>query len=1523
MFDVDDFLKRVADKKIGTDEASAAFARFSDADKARILSALEQGAPRNGTAPHDDVGAAPHSSAPARAALTGIRTNQTCTPHQRSFIENFVARHSHKTRTSKRLAERYRAGLADQRTPANFNILLKEIQYPLTFKSASGSHLEDVDGNRYIDIAGDFGVNLFGHAPEFLRRALIDQVERGWALSGRYEALGEASELFCELTGQERVAFCQSGTEALMCAVRLARAHTDRQKIAVFTNSYHGHADIFLNPYIAGVSENSSHEVIPLEYGAQDALAEIEKHAGELAAVVVEPVQSEHVDKQPFEFLKQLRALTRKHRIVLVFDEMITGFRAHPKGFQGVSGIDADLATYGKILGGGITAGAVAGRAEIMDWCDGGNWRYGDSSKPGVSTYIAGTHTQNPIKMAATLAVLKELKRLSPGIQRDLSDKTTALVERINAYARQEGLPFEAVSFCSQFRFRFRLRQFTLTQALFLHLLKDRGINYYLHGNCFLTTAHGDAELDAIFAAVRDSLDVLRREEFFYDGAKRDAAEDDDRAPMARGHGSKPVIRPEPAAVKVAEPRPIDVAPPTREPPAEEPARAARADIATLDEQRVIAGLKDLVGKFLELSPDDFDEEDDLANLGVDSIIMTGILKAISSHFGVKLSLKKLDGASTIGEVARALCREILVAEPLGDGDGEDADVDAKAMEADAAPLQVAGAREPEIPFVEAREPTNGASHGANGNGRAHASSRSHDGAAARQRRGSDDIAIVGMSAAFPGAPNLRVFWRNLLDGATCITEIPESRWNWKNVYAEFGGEHGTPWKWGGFVEGHDLFDPLFFRISPREAKYMDPQERLLLMHAYGALEDAGLNAAALQGSRTGVFVGYEYTDYAERLREIRWGVPDLDPMLGDLSGRPWNLANRLSFVFNWKGPSEAINVNCAGSAVSINRGCRSLTTGETDLVVAGGVCLNLLPSSHLNVAELLSPDGVVSVFGQSANGYVKGEGCGVVVLKRLEDALRENNAIYAVIRACQQGYRGQGNSLSEIRGDAIGELIQRCLAQADVAAETVGYMEVNGYSTTKGDAAEYEGIKAAVSSGRCALGSVKNNIGNLEPVSGVAGVAKVALAFEYGRMPRTVGVAKINEQIDAGQAGSPLRLLTATASLDELRADPRTPVRAGVNSFADSGVNVHILLEEPPHTQQPAASSFEPHIFVLSAKTKSAWLDYVRSWIGYLRDNPDADLARLAYTVQTGREAFPYRLACVARSVAELRLALEAVAGNGTGDGCYIGTGARKTGAAAAENGVARGGDPHAVAKRWADGESVDWYALHRGALPLPLHQLPTYPFSLKRYWLDVPAREAEAADVLPPTPPTFAAAPVTQPERPPAVEIPVAVEKPVEAPAPPASAPAPAPAAASMPAPVPLAAPVDSEQTLAVMKKLRAIVHGFLEIQDNDEINEHANFAEIGLTSMSIVMLIDEVNRQFGTALPEIIAFDYPNIVELSAHIAALTASAQPPALVPALAPAPAQAPAASAIDRILSGLASQNMSVDDALALIGRGD
>ncbi|MEU4569115.1 MupA/Atu3671 family FMN-dependent luciferase-like monooxygenase [Micromonospora sp. NPDC023956] len=498
-------------------------------------------------------------------------------PRQQEHFADLVRRYTARTPTSKELAQRHRRRLADSRAVVGFRRATKELLYPLAARRARGAYLEDVDGNTYVDITMGFGSLLFGHEPDFLTRAIAEHLGDGLRLGPRGAETGEAAELLCDLTGMDRAAFATTGTEANSAAFRLARAYTGRPLIVMFTGSYHGHIDPVLGsgvrdgdtwrtvPVSAGIPDSAVTDVMVLPYDDPQSLDVIERSAGRIAAVVVEPVQSRHPDRQPAEFLHALRAACDRHGMVLLFDEMLTGFRPHPQGAQGVFGVRADLATYGKVIGGGYPVGAVAGRADIMDWVDGGFWRYGDDSYPPQdTTFFGGTYIQHPLSMVAARAVLTELRDRGPALQDGLNRRTERLATAVNAFCAEQDFPLRVHRFGSLFRFASDVN----LDLLFHHLVLA-GVHVWEWRNFFLSDAHTDADVDRIVDAVRDSLLALRAGGFL-PGPAAAAGTPSVPGPVA-------AERREPVSV----PSPVVVPPPGGErTPAVVPATAGRVDVS-------------------------------------------------------------------------------------------------------------------------------------------------------------------------------------------------------------------------------------------------------------------------------------------------------------------------------------------------------------------------------------------------------------------------------------------------------------------------------------------------------------------------------------------------------------------------------------------------------------------------------------------------------------------------------------------------------------------------------------------------------------------------------------------------------------------------------------------------------------------------------------------------------------------------------------------------------------------------------
>lgn len=436
---------------------------------------------------------------------------------QRDHIDRLTARYNARTMGSKLSTQAHRPHHADPRTAAGFNRLWKEMVYPIVIERSSGCTLQDIDGNHYIDILNGFGPNFLGHSPPFVSEALKAQIERGIEVGPQTPLAGEAAKLFCELTGMDRVSWVNTGSEAVQAAIRLSRTYTGRSTIVVFAGDYHGNFDEVLVrvtksasgrrtlPLAPGIPFRAVENVLVLDYGSDEALDIIRQHAGEIAAVLVEPVQSRRPEFQPREFLHALRELTEREGIVLVFDEVITGFRICPGGAQEYYGVKADLATYGKIIGGGMPIGVVAGRARFMDTFDGGQWQYGDDSFPAAGvTFFAGTFVRHPLAIAAVHATLQYLKAQGPALQEAVNRRTTRLTGELNGFFAERGVKIHIPHFASQMFIRVQ-EAGELATLLFYHL-RDRGIHVLENFPSYMTAAHTDADVDRIIAAFKGSV---------------------------------------------------------------------------------------------------------------------------------------------------------------------------------------------------------------------------------------------------------------------------------------------------------------------------------------------------------------------------------------------------------------------------------------------------------------------------------------------------------------------------------------------------------------------------------------------------------------------------------------------------------------------------------------------------------------------------------------------------------------------------------------------------------------------------------------------------------------------------------------------------------------------------------------------------------------------------------------------------------------------------------------------------------
>jgi myxalamid-type polyketide synthase MxaC len=526
------------------------------------------------------------------------------------------------------------------------------------------------------------------------------------------------------------------------------------------------------------------------------------------------------------------------------------------------------------------------------------------------------------------------------------------------------------------------------------------------------------------------------------------------------------------------------------------------------------------------------------------------------------------------------------------------------------------------------------------------------------ERADAGPIAVVGMACRFPGgAATPESFWAMLRSGTDALTEVPPDRWDIDALYDPDPNAPGKMYtRTGGFIDGIDRFDAGFFGISPREAASLDPQQRLLLTVCWEALEDAGLATSRVINDNIGVFVGISTHDYLNLLTE-ELDLADIDGYT--LTGNAGSVASgRIAYALGLQGPAVSVDTACSSSLVALHFACQSLRQGECNAALLGGVSLHLSPLSHIAFCRLgaLSRSGACRSFDAAADGFARGEGCGIVVLKRLGDALSDGDRVLGVLRGSAVNQDGRSTGLTVPHGPSQQTVMRNALARAGVEPKQVGYVEAHGTGTPLGDSVELQSLAATYAAGRTPgdplrLGSVKTNIGHLEAAAGMASLIKVLLAMRHGAIPPQLHFREPNPNADWSRL--PLRVVTE----EEPWAPDRGPRIAALSAFGISGTNAHVIVEEPP---APASGSEveEPgreRLFTLSARSESQ----LRALAGRMADRlAEADappLAAVCRTVQTRRAHFEWRLAMVASSVDEVRLALAAVAAGGTPDGVRV----------------------------------------------------------------------------------------------------------------------------------------------------------------------------------------------------------------------------------------------------------------------------
>ncbi|PEW08370.1 SDR family NAD(P)-dependent oxidoreductase, partial [Bacillus cereus] len=611
-----------------------------------------------------------------------------------------------------------------------------------------------------------------------------------------------------------------------------------------------------------------------------------------------------------------------------------------------------------------------------------------------------------------------------------------------------------------------------------------------------------------------------------------------------------------------------------------------------------------------------------------------------------------------------------------------------------------------------------------------------------------DDIAIIGVSGRYPQSKNLDEFWENLCGSKDCVTEIPKDRWDHNLYFDEKNNKIGKPHaKWGGFIDNVDKFDPLFFNITPREAEFMDPQERLFLECVLETIEDAGYTRESLskyQGygldGNVGVYVGAMYDEY-----QLYGAQEQIQGRMLSLNGIMSSVANRVSHFFNFHGPSIGLNTMCSSSLVAIHLACQSIKQGECELAIAGGVNVSIHPNKYilLERGNFLSSKGRCESFGKEGDGYVPGEGVGSILLKPLSKAIEDRDQIYGVIKGSAINHGGKTNGYTVPNPNAQASMIRKVITEAKVDARNIGYIEAHGTGTALGDPIEITALTKAFADYTdekqfCVIGSVKSNIGHLESAAGIVGVTKVLLQMKYGKLVPSLHSKILNPNIDFEK--TPFKVQQELEEwerpvIEKEGIKQEYPRIAGVSAFGAGGSNAHLLIEEYiPEKEEHLAikvSPDNPTVIILSGKNEEKLKERVEQLLRELEKErfEEKDLPDIAYTLQIGREAMESRLGMIVNSIQDLKGKLrEFLVGKEDLEDMYIGLVRNENNTLAvfnADEDLQRAIDSWINKRKygklldfWVKGLAFNWERLYTEVKPKKI-SLPTYPFARERYWI------------------------------------------------------------------------------------------------------------------------------------------------------------------------------------------------------------
>ncbi|WP_042859469.1 beta-ketoacyl synthase N-terminal-like domain-containing protein [Dickeya sp. NCPPB 3274] len=779
--------------------------------------------------------------------------------------------------------------------------------------------------------------------------------------------------------------------------------------------------------------------------------------------------------------------------------------------------------------------------------------------------------------------------------------------------------------------------------------------------------------------------------------------------------------------------------------------------------ERLLQDILAIFSAILKLPSAKIDREEKISTYGVDSIVITEIMGRVADALGVSLSAAIFFEARNIAELTDIIIKRFSPEvvrryddRPVNDDRRPAGDVQLKDVRQTPVVDSSAPLLSPDAPSAKRLRELMATSY------RLH-QKRNPSPPTSEKRpqakntdvnqfgRNNEPIAIIGMDGMFAQSPSVEALQRHLYQGQDCITEIPRERWDWQAIYGNPKDGEFTNVKYAGFIDDVDKFDPAFFGISPREAQSMDPQHRLFLESTWRLIESSGYAPSSLAGKKVGVFAGINLQDYAETVLNAQ------SRDIVELTAIPHMFCpNRISYLLDVHGPSEIIDTACSSSLVAIHRAVMSIQHGDCDMAIAGGANLILSPKMHIlySKAEMICEDGRCKTFSEQANGYARGEGVGVVLLKKLKDAQADKDNILGVIIGSAENHGGSATSLMAPNPNAQAQLVRDAHRKAGVDPRSISYIECHGTGTPLGDPIEVNGLKMAfhdlyqahglhseAGAGKavvkhCALGSVKSNIGHTETAAGVAGVIKVLLSMRDEYLPQSLHCQTLNPLLEL--ENSPFYVLQQGQAWQRpIVDDMLQPLRAGVSSFGAGGSNVHLVIEEYRREPEEGVSfGHGPEIIVLSAKNSERLQVYAQHLMQYVAENSDyvaRSLKQFAYTLQTGRDAMEARASFVAEDVASLLRQLAIIAGDPL--------------AAAGEGAVFVNCDESGrlpkldiqditrwwqsrqwtkIAQAWVETRAVDWRQLYAGQHYSRL-ALPTYPFDRQRYWIKETRRQPE----------------------------------------------------------------------------------------------------------------------------------------------------------------------------------------------------